>query len=342
MSSTRAFAGQGQNGDDTTERTVQLLYIGGEGRSGSTVLEKALAAHPEVVAVGELKYLWKWGLQRNELCACGDPVPTCEFWSAVGRRLFGDAGFASPEARRVLAQYETVAANRRMFAAYLLPFLPHSRRRLRQVRTFLTDLYSAIAEEAGVSVVVDASKHPMHLGIISRSPGLRLSVVQLVRDPCGVATSWSKRVALPHDPTGRRTMGPHPTAVVVARWSLMNIAVQYVRYLHPGPLVRYEDFCRRPKQTIGRILGGAGLDPAELPETEADQIPLTAGHGIAGNPARFGQDVITLIEDDAWREKLSPIKRTLIKAAVLPQAIQYHYVGRAPNLDADSPPWQKS
>ncbi len=326
MTSPRTLTGSGSVTADRSE--VRVLYIGGEGRSGSTVLEKALAAHPDVVAVGEIKYLWKWGILRNELCACGNPVPECEFWSAVGVRLFGPEGFASAEANGLLTDYETVSVNRRMFAAYWMPILPHSRRRLKRVRAMLTELFAAIAEEAGAKVVVDASKHPMHLGIISGAPNLKLSVIQLVRDPCGVANSWSKKVALPHDPTGERTMGPHPTAVVVARWSLMNIAVQYIRFWHKGPLLRYEDFCREPKKTIVDILTGAGLDPALLPETEGNAIATSAGHGIAGNPARFGKDVITLTEDNDWRERFSLVKQALIKTAVLPQVIQYRYLGK--------------
>lgn len=308
--------------------SFRVLYIGGEGRSGSTVLERALAAHPDVVAVGELKYLWRWGIRNRELCACGNPVPECVFWSAIGQRLFGPEGFASSEAVSVLSEYEKVAANRRMLAAYLFPVLPHSRRRLSRVRAFLADLYEAIAEESGAEVVVDASKHPMHLGIVSRAPGLDLSVVQLVRDPCGVINSWSKEVALPHDPTGQRTMGPHPAPVVAARWSLMNIAVQFVRFRRRGPLVRYEDFCSQPRETITTIIKSAGLDPTLIPDTGSDAIALTEGHGIAGNPARFGDGTVTLKVDDGWRSEFSPVKRVLIKAALLPQAIQYRYLGR--------------
>lgn len=327
MKTSRASFGAETPVDGTTG-PVRLVYIGGEGRSGSTVLERALAAHPDVVAVGELKYLWKWGILRNEFCACGNPVPECVFWSAVGRRLFGPEGFGSAEAVSVLSDYEVVSANRRMFAAYLMPVLPHSRRRLRTVRRFLTELYAAIAAEAGVSVVVDASKHPMHLGIVSGAPNLDLTVIQLVRDPCGVANSWSKKVPLPHDPTGQRTMGPHPAAIVIPRWSLMNIAVQYIRYRFTGALIRYEDFCRDPKSTIATVLTAAGLDPGLVPDTGTDAIVLAAGHGIAGNPARFGQDTITLTEDDDWKQTFPLFKRVAIKLAVLPQAIQYRYLGR--------------
>ncbi|MEM7275059.1 MAG: sulfotransferase [Actinomycetota bacterium] len=307
---------------------TRVLYIGGEGRSGSTVLEKALAAHPDVVAVGELKYLWRWGIKRNELCACGNPVPECVFWSAVGRRLFGPDGFASEQAAAALSEYEVVAANRRMLASFLTPILPSSRRRLARVRDFLGDLYAAIAAEAGASVVVDASKHPMHLSVVFRASAVDLRVVQLVRDPCGVTNSWSKKVALPHDPTGTRTMGPHPASVVVPRWALMNLAVQYIRLLRTGIVVRYEDFCREPRETIARILRLAELDPALVPDTGTDAIVLTAGHGIAGNPARFGADEITVTEDTAWRSAVPRAKRLAIKTAVLPQVIQYRYLGR--------------
>lgn len=314
--------------DSVATEPIRVLYIGGEGRSGSTVLEKALAAHPEVVAVGELKYLWRWGIRRNELCACGNPVPKCEFWSAVGERLFGPGGFASPEAVTVLEEYERTAANRRMLASFLTPVLPSSRRRLARVRKFLGRLYAAIAAEAGASVVVDASKHPMHLSVAYRADGVDMAVVQLVRNPCGVTNSWSKKVSLPHDPTGTRTMGPHPAAMVVPRWALMNLAVQYIRWFRDGAVIRYEDFCRHPKETIATILRLADLDPTLVPDTGTEAIALTAGHGIAGNPARFGADEITVKEDTAWRSNVPRLKQLAIKAAVLPQVIQYRYLSR--------------
>ena len=37
---------------------TKVLFIGGEGRSGSTVLERLLSANPESCAIGEGKYLF--------------------------------------------------------------------------------------------------------------------------------------------------------------------------------------------------------------------------------------------------------------------------------------------
>lgn len=306
-----------------------VLYIGGEGRSGSTVLEQAMAAHPAIVAVGELKYLWRWGIGRNELCGCGEPVVDCPFWTGVANRLFGSEGFESAEAKKIFDEYEVVAANRAMFAAYISAIRPSSRRRLKRVRAFLGELYKAIADEAGADVVIDSSKHPMHLAVVAHIPDVDIRVIQLIRDPRGVVRSWSKKVPLPHDPTGTRTMGPHPASVVTIRWMLTNLAVDYIRRLRGGMVVRYEDFCANPIAVMDELVELGELDPALMPRTGTEAIALAGGHGIAGNPVRFGGETITLREDNRWRQDLSTVKQTAVKVALLPQLVQYRYLGRS-------------
>ena len=67
----------------------QVLYVGGWGRSGSTLLSHLLGRLPEMVAVGELRYVWQAGVSGNELCGCGQPFDECPFWVAVGEEAFG-------------------------------------------------------------------------------------------------------------------------------------------------------------------------------------------------------------------------------------------------------------
>ena len=67
----------------------QVLYVGGWGRSGSTLLSHLLGRLPEMVAVGELRYVWQAGVSGNELCGCGEPFDECPFWVAVGEEAFG-------------------------------------------------------------------------------------------------------------------------------------------------------------------------------------------------------------------------------------------------------------
>src|SRR3712207_4624499 len=66
-----------------------VLYLGGLGRSGTTVLERVLGELPGACSVGELVHLWQRGVLDDETCGCGEPFSRCPFWSEVGRRAFG-------------------------------------------------------------------------------------------------------------------------------------------------------------------------------------------------------------------------------------------------------------
>ena len=70
---------------------VPVLFIGGLGRSGSTLVDRVLGQTPGVCSVGELVFLWERGLLANERCGCGEPFDGCPFWKEVGVRAFGDA-----------------------------------------------------------------------------------------------------------------------------------------------------------------------------------------------------------------------------------------------------------
>ncbi|MBT8240919.1 MAG: sulfotransferase, partial [Acidimicrobiia bacterium] len=57
-----------------------VLFIGGLGRSGSTLIERLLNEYPDVFAIGESVHIWERGLRDNELCGCGVPFDRCVFW----------------------------------------------------------------------------------------------------------------------------------------------------------------------------------------------------------------------------------------------------------------------
>jgi len=68
---------------------ARLVYIAGSGRSGSTLIERALGAAPRWVNVGELIELFRKPTVAVELCGCGEPFEECQFWSTVGGVAFG-------------------------------------------------------------------------------------------------------------------------------------------------------------------------------------------------------------------------------------------------------------
>ena len=63
---------------------ARVLYLGGIGRSGSTLLERMLGQIPGTCSLGEVVHLWARGIRDNERCGCGDTFHACPFWTSVG------------------------------------------------------------------------------------------------------------------------------------------------------------------------------------------------------------------------------------------------------------------
>jgi len=87
---TRKPAGEGADGATAPGGEPTVVYITGSGRSGSTLLERALGSAPGLVNVGELFDIFRRDAAQTERCGCGEPFATCPFWAEVARRAFGD------------------------------------------------------------------------------------------------------------------------------------------------------------------------------------------------------------------------------------------------------------
>ena len=71
---------------------VNVIYIAGSGRVGSTLVTQVLGETPNWVAGGQIRDLSK-SFNNDSNCTCGLTIPNCEFWGEIARRLkseFGD------------------------------------------------------------------------------------------------------------------------------------------------------------------------------------------------------------------------------------------------------------
>ena len=74
---------------DTDNRgKFRVYYIGGYGRSGSTVLEKSIARKCGYFSGGELHYL-RLGNIKDKLCSCGSLIGECELWRGYSHEHIG-------------------------------------------------------------------------------------------------------------------------------------------------------------------------------------------------------------------------------------------------------------
>lgn len=74
---------------------TSLIYIGGYGRSGSTLLESLLTIRPDVLACGEVISCLRTRIDRG--CTCGQSRTECRIWGPVYRRPGGPRGMAHEE-----------------------------------------------------------------------------------------------------------------------------------------------------------------------------------------------------------------------------------------------------
>jgi hypothetical protein len=315
--------------DIAAQGLPRVVYLGGLGRSGSTLLERLLGELPGVRAAGEVVHLWRRGVVENERCGCGEPFASCPFWRQVGEAAFG--GWDRLDMTRFTRLRHQVDRMRHIPVLASPPLMwPAFRRGLDEYLSYYLRLYAAIGETSGCGTVVDSSKHASLAFCLSRSPRLDLRVVHVVRDSRAVAYAWTKQVSRPEAAGGY--MSTHSPASSAAQWHAQNAALHALeRRGTPTLRVRYEDVTADPAAMLRKIAAFAGL-PAdgELPflsrdgRTYAAELGVT--HTASGNPMRFSAGRIVIRRDDTWRDVMPRRDRRLVSALTLPSLARYGYL----------------
>jgi hypothetical protein len=329
LAAPRRAAGRAQAEADTgparpTGGALTVVYIAGAGRSGSTLLERALGEIGGFVNVGELIDIFRRDAPRTERCGCGQSFADCPFWTGVGGSVFDHWDAAQLGAVQRLKG--RVARQRHLPRLLAMPLASRSfRADVAAYGASYAGLYRSIAAEAGAAVVVDASKWPVQALTLARA-GLDVRVIHLIRDVRGVAYSLSKRgVTRPHALNEQDVMWTKRPVAAAFRWTSYQSQVELLALCGvPVARVRYEDFVREPRRTVEQALTRLRLShPAQLGHLGDGQVTLGPSHGIAGNPSRFRYGSITLRVDEAWRTEMSRRDRVMVTAIGLPLLVRY-------------------
>lgn len=313
--------------------SLRVIYLGGLGRSGSTLLERLLGELPGVSALGEVVHLWRRGVVENERCGCGEAFSTCAFWSQVGKSAFD--GWDKISVERLTRLRE--ATDRTRFIPLLAGRrLPAARRaHLTEYTDHYLRVYQAVAEATGAATLVDSSKHASLAFCLRSRPEIDLRVVHLVRDSRAVAYSWTTRVVRP-DASAESYMTTYSPVRAAAQWNIENYAMALLaRRGTPVLRVRYEDLVAAPEQTMLALAAFAGLragaSALDFIGTEGDSrfAVLHEAHTASGNPMRFATGKVGIRGDERWRTAMPDADRRTVTGMTLPLLKHYGYLGRA-------------
>jgi hypothetical protein len=275
-----------------------------------------------------------WQAFSNDVrCGCGELPRDCPFWTAVIEQAFG--GWGNLDVAGLWAMQRRVDRNRNI----PLLLFPRLTRRLapsfaREMRSYVDDLirlYAAIQQVSGASVLVDSGKYTSYAYLLKQLAGkgaFRLFVIHLVRDPRGVAYSWTK-LTKKSEHADAKNMGQHPPAKTALRWVANNLLFELLaRTSARTQRLRYEDFVEAPEGTVRALLDRAQIPAVDTSSVFPDPhtVDLTlANHTVAGNPMRFRTGRIEVRGDDQWRDKMPARQRRVVSLITAPLRWLYGY-----------------
>lgn len=314
----------------TEKDPARLLLIGGIGRSGSTLLDRLLGQIPGHVSVGELCVrLWDRCIAHDWPCGCGRSFLSCPFWTDVGERAFN--GWENVNLPEVIKLQRAVNRTQKVPMLLVPSVVPGLQETLDRYLGYLTRVYAAIREVSGAEVIVDSSKAPSVPYMLRQAEGLDVTIAHVVRDPRGVAYSWTKAKSHRNEQTGHHepayiaTIEPRKVA---RRWMTINLMIAPLPRLGvPVIRLRYEDFIRRPDQELVRVARALGEDigPGDLSFVRPGEVELRQCHTASGNPNRFDDGWVPLRVDEAWRTALPDRDRRTVEVITAPLRAAYGY-----------------
>ncbi len=291
---------------------VDVLYLVGTGRSGSTLLANLLGSTDGMFSAGELRFLWERGYGEDRRCGCGRPFSQCPTWQAIVRRAFPDR---APDLGRMRSEAARVTRVRQLPKVFMSRLDGED---LAQLAPYYLEqverVYRAVAAETG-RMIVDSSKLPTYCHVLHQVPSLRLRVVHLVRDPRATAYSWQRlhaSGAVEDDDEEIDRFSPWKASALWAIWNTTASRIFSKRsdYLR----VRYEDLMAEPRMVIDDIRAFAGLPPDDSPFVDDRTVRLVPNHAVAGNPNRRRNGDVRLVGDDEWRTALNRADRAVVTA----------------------------
>jgi hypothetical protein len=292
-----------------------VIYVGGTGRSGSTMLANVLGEVPGYVSVGEVRFLWQRGIEQNRLCGCGEHFTDCPFWSDADRKELAARMHVELEARTRL----------RTLPQHLRGSTGSDGQD--ELSTVLARLYAAISAVAGADVVIDSSKLPTYAALLEDTTGIDLRVAHFLRDPRAAAYSWQRKKLQPDLGPGAfmERRGAGKSAVL---WSVWNRSLEMLAGRRPNAYARvtYEEFLADPREEAQSLLDTFALD-GDLTSVFAgpDTVRLSLNHTVAGNPSRHQQGLVPLVVDSEWRDQMSATDRGTVAALTWPTLLRYGY-----------------
>jgi hypothetical protein len=301
---------------EINSKKIKLIYIASNGRSGSTLLDMLLGAHPNMWTLGEFHNL-PWELiEQRQACGCGQDVATCSFWKKVINKHQSILSNGSIHHFREGAGRGKVLRLKEIWDLYFKKMnrvLSHEKRSYAKENEDVIKYVMDIAREyKDVEYVVDASKDPYRLFWLYQSGIFDIHAIHIVKDPRAYVYSMTKNDAGNLKKTFRMSIR------YVFENQLIKKVIRRLNTKH-AIQIRYEDLALNPEKVMKNILKQLDINSDNYKFEDFRGI----NHAVSGNAMRFESRGIKL--DEKWKDNLSPRLQWVIKLLTRLSAKRFGY-----------------
>ena len=291
---------------------MQIVFICGYGRSGSTLLNRVLGSHEEAIAIGEFYQMWRYFLCKNHVCSCGKHLTRCPLWKAAITSVAKNSNHNFvKETKKILYKHtpkykgiiNTDEKNNLTTRKYA--------REKREIKIRLKKVYKSISEISNKSIIVDASKYVPYAKLLTEIGDIEVKYIHIVRDLINVHSSRSERKKIAN--TGKHT-DRYSFVRTYLGWHVYNIMAKKLCSKSMSCNIKYENMCREPARTIQNIVEKLqlGWDVNQI-FTGPRAVYLPKGHIPAGNAMRFENREIKIEDRNKKDNSTSEILKRLVK-----------------------------
>jgi hypothetical protein len=250
---------------------LEIIYIIGAGRSGTTLLDILLGNQPEVFSAGELNRF----LKRNGVPHSARDKEVADFWSDVRNSV----GLLSEQLKKTAEKLEYHSG---FFFKYVV-----GRKQMKAYETFNQQLFAAIDERSGsCSVIVDSSKYPMRAKHLSKIFKDKISFVYLQRNPSDVVNSFGKKDV---EQPAKSAISAHVYLFVV------NVLARYVLYglkkSHRCSTISYDQLVSEPEILFNQLSEDLNVDSSHVLSKLSSREKFRVGMLFDGNRLRSKPEV---------------------------------------------------
>jgi len=283
------------------EKPINLLYLLGAGRSGTTMLTTVLNNHPQIYAVGEMHQFLDY-VTENKDCSCGSNVSACEFWGPVIDKLD----------HTLLEEPNTVSFSNNLECHKYIPKHYLKATPNKRYSALVNMIFNAISQEVDEPWLLDSSKYISRFLLLRKNKRFNVKGIYMVRDVRGVVHSFGKKVQTQKGPLS-----------AILYYTLINFWGQLVTTFDRNIIqIRYEDFVNNPDEVLKKLEGHVFQENSET--TRLDQKTFKIPHIIAGNRLR-SQKQLVIKKDLAWKKNISRGKQILYYFLAFPTMFVNRY-----------------